>query len=77
MAEDKLKKIENELRQIRYELRVIKNIISPDNVPDWAKNSREIAEAAGLRPSPYGEGYDTLRILELLNKLGLLSGKGD
>ena len=77
MAEDKLKKIENELLLVRYELRVIKNIISPDKAPGWAKDSRDIAEAAGLRPSPYGEGYDTLRILELLNKLGLLSGKGD
>ncbi|MDA5091912.1 hypothetical protein PGN04_29350 [Klebsiella quasipneumoniae subsp. quasipneumoniae] len=76
MTEEKIQKLEFELFQVRYELAVIKKLLIPDKTPDWALLSKDIAYSAGLRPSPYGEGYDMCRLLELLCKVGILSKEG-
>lgn len=77
MDQDKLNNLENEVFQLRYELSVIKGFLFLKNTPEWASSLKLKAESAGLRPSPYGEGYDTYRLLELLDKLGILPEKRD
>lgn len=77
MDENRLKNLEDEVFKLRYEVSVIRNIISLKNVPGWAEHLKLKAESVGLRPSPHGEGYDIYRLLELLDKLGLLSEQGE
>lgn len=77
MDQEKLNNIENEILQLRYELSVIKGLLFLKNIPEWAAHLKLKAESAGLRPSPYGEGYDTYRLLELLDKLGVLPEQGE
>ncbi len=72
MSDDRIQKLENEIFQLKYQLLVINQIISP-KTPEWAIEVLNKAEKLGLRPSPYGEGVDTYRILDLLDRLGLLS----
>lgn len=76
MTEERIKRLESELLQVRYELAVIKKILIPDKTPVWALLAKDIAYSEGLRPSPYGEGYDMCRLLELLYKIGVLSEEG-
>ncbi|MEQ4692671.1 hypothetical protein [Providencia manganoxydans] len=74
MNDDRIQKLEDEIFQLKYQLLVINQIISP-KTPEWAIEVLEKAEKLGLKPSSYGEGYDTYRILDLLDKLGLLTFK--
>ncbi|WP_413734323.1 hypothetical protein ACL2XP_17870 [Sodalis sp. RH21] len=72
--DDKIANLEYEITSLRYEIGVIKKIIVP-NLPDWAKHAKHLADEAGLKPSPYGEGYDLCRMLDLLDQLNILSDK--
>lgn len=74
MSDDRIRKLEEEIFQLKYQLLVINRIISP-KTPGWASEVLEKAERLGLKPSCYGEGYDTYRILDLLDRLGLLTFK--
>lgn len=68
----KISEIESEIGFLKYEIKVMKSIISP-HTPHWAKNSIAKAELMGLKPSPYGESLDLCRALVLLDMLGLLA----
>ena len=70
--EERVKILENEIVNLKYQLLVIDQIITP-KTPTWAQDSLTTAVSAGFRPSPYGEGYDTYRVIDLMNKLGLFS----
>ncbi|EMF4353630.1 hypothetical protein V3504_001842 [Providencia rettgeri] len=74
MSDDRIRKLEEEIFQLKYQLLIINQIISP-KTPEWAIEVLEKAERLGLKPSSYGEGYDTYRILDLLDRLGLLAFK--
>ncbi|WP_420285121.1 hypothetical protein [Serratia liquefaciens] len=68
----RLLELEGKVVSLGYEVMVLKNIVI-SNQPVWAKGAWEVAESLGIKPSPYGESVDLYRVLELLNRLGLLS----
>ncbi|MBQ4793611.1 hypothetical protein LF941_15605 [Pectobacterium versatile] len=73
--EERIKTLENEIVNLKYQLLVIDRIISP-KMPGWVQDSLSRAVSARFRPSPYGEGYDTYRIIDLIDKVGLFLEKG-
>lgn len=43
MTEERIKRLESELLQVRYELAVIKKLLIPDKTPVWALLAKDIA----------------------------------
>ncbi|MWN06309.1 hypothetical protein [Gilliamella sp. Pas-s95] len=67
---EKLQSLENKVMLLQYELEVIKSIVSSNSCSN--ASSLEKAYRKGFKPSPYGEGLDVIRLLDLLCDLGLL-----
>jgi len=67
---NKIRSLENKVVLLQYELEVIKSILS--GKPNEGNPITGKAYQKGLNPSPYGESLDMIRLLDFLDKLGLL-----
>lgn len=75
-TDERVIKLENKLKIIELQQKQLIKIVL-HQTPEWAKDSLEAAESAGLVDLPYmgvsSDGsYDFYRIINLLDKLGLL-----
>ena len=69
-----INKLERRIKQLEYEISVIKTLLFVSNENIYCcKESLSLALDAGLRPSPYGQSLELLRLIELMNKLGLFT----
>lgn len=71
-VEDRIKRLEEEITSLKYQVRAQQSIISLNRVPDWAINAFDAAIKSGLKESPVGNGYDFFLIIDLLHKKEVL-----
>lgn len=74
--EKKIVELENKIRKLEFQQNILINIVLKKE-PEWAEEPLLAAKKMGLITLPYtgvdSEGsYDFYRIIDLINKLGLL-----
>lgn len=70
--EDRLKKLEAEVMELKYQVRAQQSIIAMRATPIWAAKAAELAEINGMMKSPIGNSLDYYRIIDFLQKKGAL-----
>lgn len=68
----RLKKLEKEVMELKYQTNVMKSLLSVRTVPIWAQQAIEAAEKSGVVESHVGNSLDFCRIVDLLHKKGIL-----
>lgn len=74
---ERILKLENQVRELKYDIAVLRSILSVKSPPRWSASALKNAYNCGLMPSPYGESIDLYRIVTLMNELNLLTKKVD
>ncbi|MBU5356057.1 hypothetical protein ACN9MH_03130 [Paenibacillus silvae] len=67
-----MKKLENEVIELKYQVNVLQSLLSVRTVPIWAEKAIEAAEKSGVAESHVGNSLDFYRIIDLLLKKGIL-----
>lgn len=70
--EERIKKLENEIIQLKYALRVHQFLLAVESVPDWAKEATTVAKELGLIDNPYGGSLDFYRLITLMYQCGAI-----
>lgn len=70
--EERIKKLENEIIELKYALRVHQSLLILDSIPDWAKEATIAAKDFGLIDNPYGGSLDFYRLIALMYQNGTI-----
>lgn len=68
----RLKKLENEVIELKYQANVLQSLVAVRTAPVWAQQAIEAAEKSGVVESHVGNSLDFCRIVDLLFKKGVL-----
>jgi len=71
-ANERIKKLETEMIELKYQLKSLISLVAMNKVPQWAKDAVSEAESSGIVQSSFGNGLDYYIILDLLHKKKLL-----
>lgn len=70
--EERIQKLESEIIQLKYALKVLHSLMAMDAIPDWAQEALTVAKDLGLIDNPYGGSLDFYRLITLLHQHGLI-----